>query len=126
MSQHTPAAKWRVNGEPDPFGSNYDCERHELTKGDLTDDEMANMVFMEPHIGNLQAAKDRIRWLSRQTVRLETSNNELLKVINEVQEDLLLRAERDDDGLRLVNLSNSVWERLCDALSNATQMETQS
>jgi hypothetical protein len=61
----TPAAKWREAGKPDPHGSRYNCERAALCGGKLTDDEIANVVFMDPNIGNLTAAKDRIRWLSR-------------------------------------------------------------
>lgn len=79
----TPAAQWRVAGEQDPHGTQYDCERAALTLGKLTDDELANGVFMngdrpmdinrilardpEYHapIVWLTAAKERIRWLSR-------------------------------------------------------------
>lgn len=67
----TPAAKWRENGEPDPHGQHYDCERAKLAKGHLTDDELANALFLCDHrtslesIGYLTAAKERIRWLSR-------------------------------------------------------------
>lgn len=62
----TPAAKWRESGEPDPFeGQNYDGERAQLCRGYLTDDELANEVYLSPNIGNLTAAKERIRWLSR-------------------------------------------------------------
>ena len=66
----TPSAKWRTNGETDPHGSRYDCERAKLAKGHLTDDELANGIFMASRndldlISWQQAAKDRIRWLSR-------------------------------------------------------------
>lgn len=67
----TPAANWRVNGEPDPHGRQYECERAALPYGDHTDDELANAVFLCDHrssldsIGYLMAAKDRVRWLSR-------------------------------------------------------------
>lgn len=79
----TPAAKWRAEGSPDPHGKRYDCERANLCMGDLTDDELANGVFLHgnepldidkvisqapgyhPSIAWLTAAKDRIRWLSR-------------------------------------------------------------
>jgi hypothetical protein len=64
----TPAAKWRVDGQPDPHGRQYDCERAALTLGHLTDDEMANEVFLRPTIMNVTAAKERIRWLSRKLV----------------------------------------------------------
>ena len=77
----TPAARWRAEGRSDPHGDRYDCERAKLGLGNMTDDELANAVFMhggdrldlaavirgEPSpISLLTAAKDRIRWLSRQ------------------------------------------------------------
>ncbi len=66
----TVAATWRANGEPDPHGNRYDCERAALPKGSLTDDELANAVFMADRnsldlIVWQTAAKERIRWLSR-------------------------------------------------------------
>jgi len=77
----TPAARWRVDGAADPHGERYDCERADLALGELTDDELANAVFMHGNempdfqrvlagtakmpIVYLTAAKDRIRWLSR-------------------------------------------------------------
>lgn len=77
----TPGAEWRERGEPDPHGQHYNCERAQLCMGDLTDDELANAVYMHGDstpkwdairagkamlpIAYLQAAKDRIRWLSR-------------------------------------------------------------
>lgn len=83
MTDTTPAAKWRASGEQDPHAGQYDGERAALALGQLTDDELANAVFMggnEPlnierllakdptyhsPIALLTAAKDRIRWLSR-------------------------------------------------------------
>lgn len=78
----TPSANWRVSGESDPHGTRYDCERAQLMMGDLTDDELANAVYLHgdarPSVQDvlagksqmptvyLAAAKDRIRWLSRQ------------------------------------------------------------
>lgn len=79
----TPSSIWSVTGEPDPHGSRYDCERAALVMGDLSDDELANAVFLHgneqptmaqlvagavPPIAYLTAAKDRIRWLSRALV----------------------------------------------------------
>lgn len=68
----TPAARWRDEGKDDPHGTRYMCSREQLSGGHLTDDELANEVFIDPSMANLTAAKDRIRWLSRQ--------NELLNV----------------------------------------------
>ena len=78
----TPSSRWSERGEPDPHGDQYDCERAALTMGDMTDDELANAVYLhgdtQPSfadllsgkavlpIAYLTAAKDRIRWLSRQ------------------------------------------------------------
>ena len=69
----TPAAKWREEGKPDPHGASYDCERAGLTKGGLTDDELANGIFMVGRnsldlIVWQDAAKERILWLSRKLV----------------------------------------------------------
>lgn len=61
----TPAARWRVNGEPDPHAAIYDGERSSLAGGDMTDDEVANAVYLDPSVVNLTIAKERIRWLSR-------------------------------------------------------------
>lgn len=80
----TPAAQWRIDGEADPHGEQFNCKRKDLACGHLTDDQMANAVFMQPHIGNLQAAKDRIRWLSRKSEKLEQSNKELLEALTTI------------------------------------------
>lgn len=73
----------RVNKLKDPFSSYLDRERADLCLGDLSDDELANAVFMHgnpydrdreqtllsggiPSIAYVTAAKERIRWLSRQ------------------------------------------------------------
>lgn len=67
----TPGARWREEGKSDPHGDRYDRERATLCGGHLTDDEIANAVFLDPSIMNLTAAKDRIRWLSRQLQRAQ-------------------------------------------------------
>lgn len=90
----TPAAEWRANGEPDPHGKHYDCERAALTLGNLTDDELANEAFLNydtrlsledllhPKPGRhmpivwMTAVKERIRWLSRALDRALTSANQ--------------------------------------------------
>ncbi len=88
----TPAAQWREAGEPDPHRDRYNCERAALALGHLTDDELANAVFMhgdsplnvdavlrgEPSGHTyLVAAKDRIRWLSRQLVEATANGGPL-------------------------------------------------
>jgi hypothetical protein len=81
----TPSSNWFVNGEPDPHGDRYNCERVDLTLGNMTDDELANAAFMNydvwPNpqdiiagkalmpIVYMKAVKERIRWLSRQLER---------------------------------------------------------
>ncbi|MGY3690157.1 hypothetical protein ACVIGA_000237 [Bradyrhizobium sp. USDA 3240] len=84
----TPGARWREDGEPDPHGDRYDCDRGQLAGGDLTDDEVANAVFLDASTKNLAIAKDRIRWLSR---RLETADAGLAKV-KQIIEDVDNRA----------------------------------
>lgn len=81
----TPANRWAAAGEPDPHGKRYDCPREALMLGSMTDDELANEVYMwgdhKPSLDDLltgkakssmtylTAAKDRIRWLSRQLAK---------------------------------------------------------
>lgn len=73
----TPAARWRENGKTDPHGTAYDCERSRLCLGDLSDDEIANEVFLHPSITNLTAAKERIRWLSRRLIETQQPSDSL-------------------------------------------------
>lgn len=80
----TPSSRWKKMGESDPHGTMYlEIERAKLTKGDLTDDELANAVFLYDHRSGLQsiayltAAKERIRWLSRQLEAARTRIKEL-------------------------------------------------
>lgn len=68
----TPAAEWRIKGEPDPHGSHFDGERHDLAMGQYTDDTIANIVYLDPTLIHLTAAKERIRWLSRALIKATT------------------------------------------------------
>lgn len=85
-SLDTPAAKW----QEDPHGDSYECKRSDLPLGHLSDDALANAVFLHNHreldleailsgqpssIGLLTAAKERIRWLSRKVTFLEARDN---------------------------------------------------
>lgn len=111
MSNQTPAAHWRENGEPDPHAKCTDQERAELPLGNLTDDELANEVFLhgdsQPSIAEviagtakmpivyLTAAKERIRWLSRKLVGAEQGMQEArTKIAN-------LLMQRSDTGLAI-------------------------
>lgn len=67
----TPAAEWREKGLPDPHGTRYSRQRAATAGGHMTDDEVANAVFMVPNIENQTIAKERIRWLSRSLVEAE-------------------------------------------------------
>lgn len=80
-AKSTPAAAWRQEGQADPHGDRYACERAALVMGSLTDDELANGAFMNydapldiqgilagthsSPIAWMTGVKDRIRWLSR-------------------------------------------------------------
>jgi hypothetical protein len=75
----TPAAEWREKGEKDPFGDRFNGDRSKLCYGHLTDDQMANAVYLNPGIANLTGAKDRIRWLSRMLVEANAINLNQLK-----------------------------------------------
>ena len=85
LTGDTPGAVWRENGEDDPHGDKYSCPRSALPKGNLTDDELANGMFICDHrtslesIGWLTAGKERIRWLSRRLAAAERRIAELVK-----------------------------------------------
>ncbi len=104
----TPSSRWVANGEPDPHGKQYDCERAALAMGDYTDDELANAVFLHgnerpsiadmgagkalPAIAYLTAAKDRIRWLSRRLAEATTpaapkGGEELAETLDAIADD---------------------------------------
>lgn len=84
LTPKTPASKWFETGEEDPHAKRFtDVERSSLAMGSLTDDQLANAVFVHNHremdlnamlagepssIALLTAAKERIRWLSRKTL----------------------------------------------------------
>ena len=119
-AQKTPAAKWRQEGQADPHGDRYNCQRAALTLGEYTDDELANGVFLhgnEPlninalirktpgyhsSIAWLTAAQDRIRWLSR-TVEESAAREQALQQrlnaadqrINELTESQTDRSPQD-------------------------------
>lgn len=81
----TPVANWREEKQEDPHGTHYDGERAKLAGGQYTDDEVANMVYMNPGIANLTVAKERIRWLSRKLVK---TTDELKKLQGFAQEHI--------------------------------------
>jgi hypothetical protein len=64
----TPPSDWIAQGKSDPHGDRYDCPRSALIGGDMTDDEVANAIYLDGSEKNLTIAKDRIRWLSRQLI----------------------------------------------------------
>lgn len=81
---NTPANRWSLEGKPDPHDNQYDCERAKLMMPDHTDDELAyGLASRSRHDLDLicyqEAAKDRIRWLSRSLVQCSTALNKLLR-----------------------------------------------
>lgn len=71
-TQETPAARWRADGKSDPTPQDY--ERAELPLAQYTDDELANAAYLctgriPEHVSN--AAKQRMRWLSRRLCEAE-------------------------------------------------------
>ena len=95
MSQQTatPSSHWRAEGQADPHGKTYDCERAGLHMGNLTDDELANGAFLNydqplnvagilagtchSPIAWMTAVKDRIRWLSRSLEKVTAERDAL-------------------------------------------------
>jgi hypothetical protein len=113
----TPSSQWKDAGAEDPHGTRYDVERRELSLGDLTDEQMANAVFMHGNaklthaeilagalmpIVYLTGAKDRIRWLSR-------SLEKALAALTKMTQD---RDERLNSNLALRARNELLQERL--------------
>lgn len=106
----TPGARWAADGQADPHGRQYDCERAALTLGHYTDDELANAVFLHgneqpsmaalaagealPGIAYLTAAKDRIRWLSRSLAAALASSWTVGQEPDDTDEDFADRVRR--------------------------------
>lgn len=106
QKQHgTPAADWREAGEHDPFGDRYNCARDELPMGNVTDDALANQLFVCDHRHDMQsitlltAGKERIRWLSRQLESRKQHEHELLANHRKM---LIEKSELCDDLLDLI------------------------
>ncbi len=119
----TPGALWRAKGEPDPHDDRYDCERAKLAGGNMTDDEVANAVFLDPSMTNLTIAKDRIRWLSRKlatpTRSAEMSAEDMREAAaaiadNEAQNSNQVWGQYDDDGY-----GQRGYEMACDNIATA-------
>lgn len=49
---------------------------------------------------------------------LEQETLKLLRVIEDIKADLLMRADIDSEGLNVVNLSGSIWHRLKKAIKD--------
>lgn len=97
---YTPPNRWSGNGEPDPHGDHFNGERACLAMGDMTDDELANGMYMCDHrtsfrsIHWLTAGKERIRWLSRALTReleYHATVRKLLKELSDSPKSLLNR-----------------------------------
>lgn len=117
----TPAGRWSENGEPDPHGSEYNGERSKLAMGHLSDDELANGLFVCDHrrslesIAWLTAAKDRIRWLSRKLAATTAAHG-----VPDV--DALAQFIRAIDGNNSLG-AGALAERICD-WTNADHMSS--
>lgn len=104
MTDKTPPNTWSANGKEDPHKGKYDCERHELAMGHMTDDQLANGAFMNydqplnlegimlgthhSPIAWMTGVKDRIRWLSRRVMKLEQKNHNLVHALMVIQEEV--------------------------------------
>lgn len=116
----TPAAQWRVDGQPDPHDTQYDCERAKLMMGHMTDDEFANGMYLYDHrcglhsIAWLTAGKERIRWLSRALERA--------KAAGKIDVDWLSNVIRSADGSHSLG-AGELAERIVSAIAarNAAQ-----
>ncbi len=118
----TPSSHWLEEGQPDPFADQEGYHNHDrsmLHGGKYTDDEVANMVFLNPGIANLTTAKERIRWLSRALEKQLAKNKPSVQLTTDLQEEVLelaktcpsLRPAVDMDAETLVQTALEVYAR---------------
>lgn len=53
--------------------------------------------------------------------RPEFAVQELIDAANAVKADMLMRAEAEDGGGKVVNMSNGCWQRFCQAIKRAEE-----
>lgn len=122
LSAGTPAARWREEGKPDPTPQDY--ERAALPLGRYTDDELANAAYLT--IGTIpenlsNAAKQRMRWLSRRLVEAEMKLAALAATRQTVWETIAAWADKtgverpiDAEAMKLLKqnpTTKAYWER---------------
>lgn len=54
--------------------------------------------------------------MMRQKVTGRTPAERLLSSAKQVKSDMLMRARVDDDGTKIVNMSNGVWRTFCECI----------
>ena len=119
----TPASFWREFGNEDPHGSKYQCARSDLPYGGFTDDQIANAVFTCNHrtslasIGLLEAAKERIRWLSRQN----EAKAARIKALEQAASDLIERWSASGALILENPKDKSAMRKFRDALTKAKE-----
>ncbi|MEZ9709374.1 hypothetical protein AB4254_11900 [Vibrio breoganii] len=100
----TVAAQWRAQGKADPFHSRFDCTQVELYMGGVSCKEVATRVrwasvARTSQAETLEAARERILWLSRKLAKQHAVlNNEI--TINR-QRNMLAMGELTDDELAM-------------------------
>ena len=145
LNDVTPGSKWRVEGKPDPHGTRYDCPRSALPMANLSDDEMANGVYLfgdaHPHIADLlsgkaktpgmwlDAAKNRIRWLSRKLDALRdlvpALATELTAARQERDEALALKEKILSENMALNEANDGLGSAAYLATARAENAETE-
>lgn len=108
LSHEEGFARWRTEGEEDPHERYNESERKDLSLSYMTDDELANRIFLDGNkplptnildlmnpefvssIALLTAGKERIRWLSRKLweaeKRIKDLEDEIENLGYEIQE----------------------------------------
>lgn len=114
----TPAAFWLAEGQPDPHGDHYNCERSKLCKGSMTDDQLANDQFMAATmIAHQTAIKERIRWLSRRMTEAHRLIGNIfgkLKTTKVTEDDRMLGYRKLDEG-RYVVYNQKAFVGICES-----------
>ncbi len=124
--KHTPHNR-HPKGD-DPFEKYTRLERHQLAMGDLTDDALANAVYLHGNavprlqdvmsgeakmpIVYLTAAKERIRWLSRRNLLLEQQLAEAQAALAEKNRYVQIDGAVSEHGSANGELKNIILKQL--------------
>jgi len=75
-----------------------------------------------PYItGKLFATKEGVEQLIVENNQLRGENERLVSLLDKTRDDLLMRANEDSAGMKVVNLSDFIWQDIKDTVKAAKE-----